>query len=277
MKKLNTKTIIRNGWMRILSCCFSAIVISWWLAPFGQARVLFEDNFDDNNFDGWTVHLNSPSGNSPKGWVVNKGVLDSGNGDNTPEVVLISAGGAGWADETGQTDISLEVDATVTGGGQGIGSIFFISRFQNPKNFYALKYQTGKSKPSTFNDGLNPPKGDPDLLIVKRVNGKFTELAAIGTSKKVPDVSSGGSFAGQFAKFTFNVKGNSLEGKMSIKGQEVSLSATDNDLRRGAIALGQIDYLVSFDNVVVTWIGTGVSVAPKGKITTVWGKIKSSD
>jgi hypothetical protein len=235
------------------------------LAPWAKAQVAFEDDFA-KDLSKWKV-LVEDKVNGTK-WQVRNGFLDSGNGDNNPQPLAITAGNQSWVNYT------MESDATVTDASQGTGYLQLMGRMKDVDNWYAFRYSTGDPA-SLATEGLGGlKKANPEVWLVKRAGGKYKQLAA--STKAVPNTSSGGAeLKGKFIKFKLEINNTSLKGSIdSGKGYELFVEASDSELKSGAIGLGQQEYAASFDNVKVTLVGPQVSVEAKGKLATSWGDVK---
>lgn len=245
---------------------FILSLFSLCITPWVNAQVAFEDDFG-KDLSKWKVLIEDKV-NGTK-WTVRNGFLDSGNGDTNPEPLAAIAGDQSWV------NYNLEGDGTVTDASQGTGYLQFMVRMKDVNNWYALRYITGDPA-ALAGEGLGGlKKANPEVWIVKRVNGKYALLAA--STKAVPNTSSGGAdLKGKFIRFKFEINNNALKGSIdSGKGYEAFVEAKDSDLKSGAIGLGQQEYAASFDNVKVTLVGPQVSVEFKGKLATAWGSVKT--
>ena len=254
--------------MKNLMTFAATLMILGIFAPRGIARkVVFKDDFNEG-MDKWTVVV-SDQVPAPPGapWQVHwrgaDGWLDSGNGDHDPEALIASAGDANWR------DISFEVD---TARNQGTGYIFIGVRFQDKENYYSLRWMRGDPGGVLAKEGLTGIKKDnPELWILKKVDGDFTLLAQVGfvDGQAIPDFD-----VGKFFRLKLEVNGNNLKGFINSK---LLIEATDRDnkLKKGAIAVGQGEFHAFFDNVEVRDLNLQ-AVSPKNKLAMVWADLKNS-
>lgn len=187
-------------------------------------EVLFQDDFNDGDMDGWTT-----GGLSGSWSVVNKQLKQDSNnydgtegaGSGTYKSTYVTAGETSWTDYTISVDI-LPVDD------DGIGVLF---RYKNEGDYLRFLWV-----------GHGTSKG-PFMRIEKVVNGAHTVLETLTTEET------------RYAPSTWytikiDVSGNLITVYVN---NELKISATDSGLFQGKIGLDAYAQVgVLFDNVVVT-------------------------
>lgn len=204
------------------------------------------------------------------------GWLDGGNGDGTTGsdladneddrtyIGLLLTGDPKWAD--------VAIQARMCSLDQNTGMMALVLRAapktkpSDPDSHYEFRYTTGNSAvlSAEDRDGISPPTGNPNVRIMKVVNGKWKLLAEADndTQSKVhiPEVNSSGADhddgSGKLtgAVFRFVAKGNLLQGFIQSKDGktfEKILEVTDGDLKAGLVGFAEYDYHALFDDLLV--------------------------
>jgi hypothetical protein len=202
-----------KGWIVAwIVLCFGGVFIGE-----GQAAILFQDNFDDGNYDGWTPVLD---GCGP--WWVENGELH-GTGSGPGFDAWIYAGDESWADYTFETTVifgtgNAELVFRSTGHWQNEYRLTLY--WQNsplfPNRFHFTRYKGGTETPLTSGNQWTP---------VPITNPAQVKVEAVGSTIKV-----------------------------FVNGSQIyQLEDTGNPLPNGRIGLGVIwDWTGGFDDVVVT-------------------------
>jgi len=215
--RLTNDTALTGGLMSLLD-----------VGPAEPSGVLLNDNFNDGNFDGWTV-VDEGTLYAPSQWSVSGGVLRQSQNTYGPPnnavslsklgTYLVWNGGAAWGD--------YAVDLSMRSNDDDVIGVMF--RYQNANNYYRFSWDRER----------------PSRRLVKNVNGVFTLLAA----DAVPYIS------GQTYQVRVAVRGPWID--VYVDGVVV-LSAWDGALASGSVALycwansGSL-----FDNVVVQTLPNG--------------------
>jgi hypothetical protein len=143
------------------------------------------------------------------------------------------------------------------------------TRPTDPDSWYEFRYTTGNSSVLQSEDasGIAPPDGNPNVRLMKVVNGKWKLLAETDNDQQskvhIPEVNAGGAdhdSAGDGsgtltgAVFRFVAKGSLLQAFILSKdGKQFNkiLEATDGDLKAGLVGFSEYDYHALFDDLLV--------------------------
>ena len=168
---------------------------------------LLSDNFNDSNFDGWTI-VDEGTANAPSAWSAATGTLiQSSNILSFPSGAAVlpkpgtyaqSDAGAAWSDYV--------FSSTIRSNDNDVLGVMF--RMQDSSNYYRFSWDQQR----------------PGRRLVKQVGGGFTLLV----EDAVPYVS------GQLYNLEITVDGSTIE--VQIDGMLI-LSAVDGDLASDTIAL----------------------------------------
>jgi hypothetical protein len=132
---------------------------------------------------------------------------------------------------------------------------------EDPDTWYEFRYTTGNS-PVTGEElastpAIDPPTGNPNVRLLKVVNGKWKLLAEADNDTQsafvIPAINAAGDDNGTGATFRFVAKGSLLQGFVSTDGKTFTkvLEATDDELKAGLVGLDHYDYNPVFDNLLV--------------------------
>ena len=209
------------------------------------AGVLYKEDFSEG-FNGYGGKVFSyGSGPNSNGFIVKDGELDGGNGDGAQEAFLVLTGDPSWRD--------VAIQAKMRINGQTTGVAKFIVRAKDDKNYYEFRYTTGRSRvmPDEEASGITSPAGNPNLRIMKVINGKW-EILAETDDPGIPAIQANGELAGQSITFRFEAKGDKLIGYIDDgSGMKKWLEAIDSGLAEGMVGLGQYDYAPIWDDLQV--------------------------
>jgi hypothetical protein len=213
-----------------------------------------DTNKDDAQF-GW---LDGGDGNGTTG-------SDLDPNDPTYEGLLLT-GDPKWADVAIQSRMcSLD---------QNTGMMALVLRAapktkpSDPDSHYEFRYTTGNSPvlSAEDRDGISAPDGNPNVRLVKVVNGKWKMLAetdndrqkqfvipAVNAAGDKHDSNGDGTGALTGAIFRFVAKGNLLQGFTSLDGKKFDkvLEATDGDLKAGLVGYAEYDYRALYKELLV--------------------------
>ena len=189
--------------------------------------------------------------------------------DGTSAIALLLTGDPKWAD--------VAIQSRMASLDQNTGQMSLVLRaapktkVTDPDSRYEFRYTTGNSTvlASEDRDGIAPPAGNPNLRIMKVVNGKWKMLAETDndsqTKVHIPEVNAAGvdnddvGAGDQSGKLTgmvlrFVAKGNVLTGYVLSKDgktfQQI-LQATDDDLKAGLVGYSHYDYRPQFKDLLV--------------------------
>jgi hypothetical protein len=243
--------------------------------PAASAAVCLQTDFDGDKFEGvGGVYMQGVSnlqredpGNPP--FLVEGGFLRSspeGNtvgsdgvtGENDPAGVrhLLLTGDPAWTDVT--ITAKIFIDSQNTGGVALVARAAPKTKVEDPDTWYEFRYTTGNSvAPADEQEtsGIPQPDTNPNLRIMKVVNGRWTILAESTAAQEasIPAINAAGDDNETGATFRFRVTGNLLEGFVSRDGTnfEKYLEARDDDLKAGRIGISHYDYSPLIDNLIV--------------------------
>ena len=223
-------------------------------------------------------------------WLDGGDSTNVGLGDGYDDTQPVDSGGtAPWMLLTGDpawADVSISTKAIMWN--QNTGALMLILRAapktkaDDPDSYYELQLTTGNSNvlASMDRDGITQPNdtstnddGSSEgatLRILKRVNGKWTQLAEVNqdkTSVHIPRINNVGhdhdvnhgqgdptsdALTGGF--FRFVAKGTTLTGSVSLDGKTFTdvITATDGDLKAGLVGFSSYDIEPVFKDIQVT-------------------------
>ena len=138
----------------------------------------------------------------------------------------------------------------------------------DPDSHYEFRYTTGNSPvlSAEDRDGIAAPDGNPNVRLMKVVNGKWKLLVETDNDKQsrvhIPEVNaagadhdSAGDGSGTLtgAVFRFVAKGNLLQGFVSKDGKTFDkiLEANDGDLKAGLVGYAEYDYRALYKDLLV--------------------------
>ena len=180
--------------------------------------ILFEDNFDDGNADGWaiatgaawTVNQTSKAYQSPRDWTC-----------------ITYAGEASWSNYSVEADVKI-IERNPGRPSTENSSIAILTAFENENKRYALAYSTFYS-------------GDAEYTINKRIN---TGSSTLIKKEDAP--------AFEIGK-TYKLKAVMTDSKLEFYVDEVKVveGNIDPNMKSGKIALQTNNCKAEFDNVVV--------------------------
>jgi len=179
--------------------------------------ILLDDNFDDGDYDGWTVDETF----GRRDWRVRRGSLhqtdDEGERGNQryshvgPQIWYTN--GIEWTDYSVSFDFIPQSDH---------GTFGVVFRYVDSQNYYRFSWRSSQ------------------MFIVKKQNGVFSLLASLGGQSRIVD--------GR----TYNIKvaanGNQLS--VEIGGTEI-LTVQDDTFPNGSIGFNTYRLETAFDNVIV--------------------------
>jgi hypothetical protein len=181
------------------------------------------------------------------------------NADADPPSVrfLLLTGDKSWSDVSMQAKARSEV--------QNTGVIEFIVRAapktkpSDPDSWYEFRYTTGTTStvtPDEDKSGITVPEAEPNLRIMKVVNGKWTMLAETDGDRSaihIPAVNAAGDDNATGAIFRFVAKGNLLQAFIGLPGKplEKILEAKDDELKAGVVGFDHYEYNPQFDDLLV--------------------------
>jgi hypothetical protein len=241
-----------------------------------QTTLLQSDFSDDSLLKAATTYKQG-LGNAIKGddtilaWYVRDGVLTS-----SPPEATTGSDGTGANNELGDppsvrylllfgdkawTDVAIQ--AKVRSDGQNTGAFGLILRAasktkpEDPDSWYELRYTTGLPPVLAGEEagGIAAPSFEPQLRLLKVVNGKWALLAETDEAKaaSLPGIHGAGDQNASGATFRITATGNVIQGFISRDGTtfEKILEATDSELKAGRVGLTHYDYNPQFDDLVV--------------------------
>lgn len=229
--------------------------------PAASAQTLLKEDFSSAPFKGvGGVFIQGASPQTEADppelpFTVVDGVLRGGNGDNATVTYLLLTGDRSWADISMTCKIRID--------GQNIGVVSLVLRAapktkpEDPNTWYEFRYTTGNSRVIEEEEasGIEPPETNPNLRIMKVVNGAWTILAESDASQEanIPAINAAGDHNETGAFFRFTAKGNLLQGFMSLDGTNYTkfLEARDDTLKSGLIGFNTYDYNPVFDDLLV--------------------------
>src|SRR5262249_55718672 len=200
-------------------------------------------------------------------WYVRDGKLTSSPPDSTggsdgvqaegSVLYLLLTGDPKWAD--------VAIQAHLTEEAQNTGVVELILRaapktkVADPDTWYAFRYTTGSQavRYTEDADGITPPDGNPNVRIMKVVNGHWKMLAEADndTQSKVhiPAINAAGDDNATGAIFRFVAKGNLLQAFIGLPGKplEKILEAKDDELKAGVVGFDHYEYNPQFDDLLV--------------------------
>ena len=188
-------------------------------------EIFLVDDFEDGNFNGWTIVDDAPGGTNPV-WAINPGTLRQSarvgsalaNVESYHRGTYVFLSGAPGPS---LTDYRFHVDATWLNPGRQGEDLGIMFRYVDSNNYYRLS--------------LNSYQGFTRLE--KRVAGTFTPLAT----------NTRGFIRNQTIRFTVEVNGSTI---LVFQDGDPLFAVTDNALATGTVALyTQGDS--SFDNVLI--------------------------
>jgi len=263
--------------------------------PAASAAVLYQDDFSSGKVKGvngvYIQGSNSATQGDPTSTEVgvapfvvdtnnddqNFGWLDGGNGDGTtgsdlndtdPTAIgLLLTGDPKWAD--------VAIQSRMCSLNQNTGMMALVLRaapktkVTDPDSHYEFRYTTGSSAvlSAEDRDGIAPPDGNPNVRLMKVVNGKWKMLAETDNDRQskvnIPAVDASGSdhdsagdgsgtLTGMVLRFV--AKGNLLQGFILNKdGKKFDkiLEATDDDLKAGLVGYAEYDYRAQFKDLLL--------------------------
>ena len=228
----------------------------------------FENNAGANNADKWNDNSVSPGKHDFKiedGWLT-----QSLDGCDNTTTTLLPVNGANWTDYTAAVDIRRRGDL-----GDANDAISIIFRYTDPDSYYNFSMggsegefnhkwficDTHALESKCFDDPLPPQKqilAEGDLGIAVDESGATGYTAALRV-------------VGDKIEVFFGEQVDVGGGQMPPKLGEV----IDNKYPKGAVGLHTSSCPASFDNVIV--FGESFAVDSNGKLSTVWGALKSTD
>ncbi len=217
----------------------SALLLLYVAAPSSRA---FIDDFDDGNLDGWKVQ----SGN----WKVKNGELKYKGGSGICGAALYYEGGVEW------TDYEFEVDMKLTNLNDWPGGIRARLNPETGESYFTWVY----------------PEIEKEIMVYVATGWDCNANRGIAQRDAwpVPKVD-------EWNQLKMVVEGKEIQ---SWWNGEKMLVIRDGSWENGTISFTTFTEDVYFDNVRVAGPGIpldkGEAVEPEGKLTTTWGKIKTS-
>ena len=217
----------------------SALLLLYVAAPSSRA---FIDDFDDGNLDGWKVQ----SGN----WKVKNGELKYKGASGICGAALYYEGGVEW------TDYEFEVDMKLTNLNDWPGGIRARLNPETGESYFTWVY----------------PEIEKEIMVYVATGWDCNANRGIAQRDAwpVPKVD-------EWNQLKMVVEGKEIQ---SWCNGEKMLVIRDGSWENGTISFTTFTEDVYFDNVRVAGPGIpldkGEAVEPEGKLTTTWGKIKTS-
>lgn len=204
--------------------------------------LLFQDNFDDGNYNGWQIFDGPEPQSGPSQWVVENGILvQKSNIWSYAPVDLETRyhlGTAAVAGDKNWTDYALNA-LVRSADNDGVGLIF---RFDNVDNYYRILLMNDPAWSGLDSAGV--PVNTPLQRIQKFVAGEPVILAENKVSQAYP--------SGFFA-LTADVRGDTIRAYLN---GELILSAVDSQYSEGKIGL------LSYANAGAYYDSVTVSATP---------------
>jgi predicted phosphodiesterase len=197
-----------------------------------QETILFTENFDDGNFNGWTIIDDPEPRSGPSNWLVEAGELRQTSNIwsyDPPAEFIYHLGSHAVSGDTSWTDYSLNAILRSTDN-DGIG---LIVRYQDPQNYYRILLMSDAGNSGSSNSAIQ--------RIQKFVNGEPRTLLQNKVSSAFPP--------GYFS-LTADVRGDSI--KAYLNGVEIG-AVEDDEYQKGKI--GVLVYANSgarFDSITVS-------------------------
>ena len=217
----------------------SALFLLCATAPSSRA---FIDDFDDGNLDGWEVQ----SGD----WEVKGGELKYKGGSGICGASLYYEDGVEW------TDYEFEVDMKLTTRNDWPGGIRARLNPETGESYFTWVY----------------PEIEKEIMVYVATGWDCNANRGIAQRDawEPPEL-------GEWGQLKMVVEGKKIQSWWN--GEEI-LSIEDKAWEKGTISFTTFTEDVFFDNVRVAGPGIpldkGEAVEPEGKLTTTWGKLKSS-
>ncbi len=178
----------------------------------GASGVLFSDDFETSNADGWFPSVSAD-------WsVVTDGSMVYKQSTLIDELRVNATGDSHWTD----LSIELKVKPLSFGANSSADQIGIYARYWDLSNWYALTL-----------------RGDGRIALRRRVNG---------SNNQVGDSANAMIAAGTWYTIKFEVIGATLNAYVD---GVLLVTATDASLATGGIGLGGLNYTAEFDDVVV--------------------------
>ena len=269
--------------------------------PSASAAVLYQDDFSSGKVKGvngvYIQAIDNLTVADPKNTAIstghfvvqtdssmtrNFGWLDGGDSggiaespgndtDGTSAIAMLLTGDPKWAD--------VAIQSRMASLDQNTGQMSLVLRaapktkVTDPDSRYEFRYTTGNStvlaSEAASSPPIDPPAGNPNLRLMKVVNGKWKLLAETDNDMQnkvyIPAVNaagpdnddvgagdSSGKLTGMVLRFV--AKGNVLTGYVLSKDgktfQQI-LQATDDDLKAGLVGYSHYDYRPQFKDLLV--------------------------
>jgi len=254
------------------------LVLFWAVAlPAASAQTtLLKEDFNSGTFKGVNGVYMQGRGDAIRAdssllpFIVRDGVLTSSaegsttgsDGVSTADAdppgirYLLLTGDPSWADVS--ITCKIRIDSQDTGGAALVLRAAPKSKPEDPDTWYEFRYTTGNSPapvPEGVDSKIPEPATNPNLRIMKVVNGKWSILAESTASQEssIPAINNSGDKNESGAIFRFTAKGDLLQGFVSLDGTKFDkfLEAKDGDLKAGLIGLSHYDYNPLFDDLLV--------------------------
>ena len=246
----------------------TSIIVLLFLLPFSALAGTFLETFDDGDLEGWQelVHLNETAGS----WNVINDELHAVSHEGFPH--LLATGNDTWEDYTLEFDVKPLKK-------HGRGAIAIAARIKGSQLFYC-------SFADTVIFGNKDPLLGPFLSCMKGDlrDAEFTMLYFESHPLLKLNKWSHLKLSVKGTNFIFSLNGKEIaetrdDFALPHNGQKIKTKAGKlTSFRTGGVGFGIANYTAKFDNLVIS--GDSIpnkgrlSVTPRDKLATIWGKLK---